>query len=177
MSTTREPTDGAPARGAAGRRALRRTALVIGAAAVLAVSAVALGTADGRDSGAGSPAGTVRDFLTVAAVDSNSVDACRYLTSHAVRSVQDVEPPDTSCEIALWAARLRLGGRLIDQESAVKRLSYRVEQNGARARVTVSADGAALTFGLRRATATELDEFQAPQTRWRIDSGVDELLR
>jgi hypothetical protein len=176
MSTTREPTDGAPTGAASARRAVRRTALVIAATAVLAVSAVALGTALGRDTGAGSPAGTVRDFLIVAAVDRNSVGACRYLTARAVRRVENVEPPHTSCEIALWAARLRLGSRLIDQESAVKGLTYRAEQRGERARVTVSGDGSALTFGLRRATATERDEFQAPPTPWRIDSGVERLV-
>jgi hypothetical protein len=177
MSTTREPADGAPTGATAARRAVRRTALVIAATAVLAMSAVALGTALGRDTRAGSPTGTVRDFLIVAAVDRNSVVACRYLTAHAVRRVENVEPPHTSCEIALSAARLRLGGRVIDQESAVKGLTYRVEQRGTRAGVTVSADdGAALTFGLRRATATERDEFQAPTTLWRIDSGVERLV-
>jgi hypothetical protein len=118
----------------------------------------------------------VRDFLIVAAVDRNSVVACRYLMAHAVRRVQNVELPQPSCEIALSAARLRLGSRLIDQESAVKGLTYRVEQRGARARVTVSANGATLAFGLRRATATERDEFQAPPTLWRIDSGVERLV-
>jgi hypothetical protein len=39
--------------------------------------------------------------------------------------------------------------------------------------VTVSAGGASLTFGLHRATATELAEFQPPPTGWRIDSGVE----
>lgn len=177
MSTTREPTDAARTGATAARRAVRRTALVVAATAVLAVSAVALGTALGRDTGAGSPAGTVRDFLIVAAVDRNSVVACRYLTAHAVRRVDNVELPHTPCEIALSAARLRLGGRLVEQESAVKGLAYRVEQRGTRAVVTVSADdGAALTFGLRRATATERDEFQAPPTPWRIDSGVERLV-
>ena len=177
MSTTRDTRDGVPPGATAGRRALRRTAMLVAATAALAVSAVALGTALGRDTGAASPTGSVRDFLIVAAVDRNSVGACRYLTAHAVRRVENVEPPHTSCEIALWAARLRLGGRLIDQESTVKGLTYRVEQRGTRAGVTVSADdGAALTFGLRRATATERDEFQAPATLWRIDSGVERLV-
>jgi hypothetical protein len=41
--------------------------------------------------------------------------------------------------------------------------------------VTVSAGGASLTFGLHRATATELAEFQPPPTGWRIDAGVEGL--
>jgi hypothetical protein len=175
MSTTRESTERAPAGTAATRRAVRHTALFMAATAVLAVSAVALGTAIGRDSDAGSPASTVRAFLIDAAVEHNGVVACRYLTPHALRRVLDVEPPHSSCETSLSFRRLTLGGRLIDQESAVKALKYRVEQRGGRARVTVSGDGAAHSFGLRRATATELDEFQRPPTPWRIDSGVDGL--
>jgi hypothetical protein len=176
MSTTRQPTDLAPSNSAGQRRAVRQTVLLMAGTAALAVSAVAFGTALDRDTGAASPAGTVRGFLIEAAIQNNGVVACRYLTPEAVRSLAAAEPPDTSCESALWSARLMMGGRLIDQESAVKGLSYRVEQRGERARVTVSGNGAARTFTLRRATASELDDFRPPPTPWRIDSGVDGLL-
>jgi hypothetical protein len=176
MSTSQQAT-GVTASNAAGqRRAVRQTALLMAGTAALAVSAVALGTAIGRDTGAGSPAGTVRAFLTEAAIENNGVAACRYLTSDAVRRLAAVEPRDTSCENALRSARLTLGGRLIEQESALKALDYRVEQSGERARVTVSGNGAARSFTVRRATASELDEFQPPPTRWRVDGGVNALL-
>jgi hypothetical protein len=175
MSTTRQPTERAPAGTAATRRAVRQTLLLMVATAVLAVSAVALGTLLDQDTDTAYPAGTVRAFLVTAAVDHNGVVACRYLTPHALRQLQRALPPDTSCEAALSFQRLRLGGRLIDQESDVKGLAYRVEQRGGRARVTVSVDGAARSFELRTATATERDEFQPPPTQWRIDSGVEGL--
>jgi len=177
MNVANDPQPAEPTRSGAGaRRAVRRTIGLVVATAVLAVSSVALGATLGHDEDRGSPAETVRDFLTVAAVDGNGVAGCRYLTSAAVRRLEAAEPSPSSCEIALWSARLELGGRVIDQESEVKGLTYRVEQRGGVARVTVSAGGGAHTFVLRRATASELREFQAPATTWRIDSGVDGLV-
>lgn len=154
---------------------MRRTAIAVAIAVVMAVSAIAIGTARGRDSHGGSPAGTVRSFLIDTAIDQDGVGACSYLTVASRRRLQDAQTPHQSCEIALSHRQLRLGGRTLGDEAAVKALSYRVWQQGTRARVTVSADGGSLSFGLRRATATELAEFQPPPTGWRIDSGVDEL--
>jgi hypothetical protein len=176
MSTTQQPTIATAPNAAWQRRAVRQTALLMAGTAALAVGAVALGTALDHDTGAATPEGTVRSFLMEAAIENNGVVACRYLTSGAVRRLAAVEPRDTSCENALRAARLTVGGRLIEQESALKALDYRVEQSGERARVTVSGNGAARSFMVRRATASELDEFQPPPTHWRVDGGVNALL-
>ena len=150
---------------------MRRTANAV----VMAVSAMAIGTARGRDSHDGSQAGTARSFPIDTAIDQDGVDACRLLTVASRRRLQDAQTPHQSCEIALSHRQLRLGGRTLGDEAAVKALCYREWQQGTRARVTVSADRGSLTFGLRRAAATELAEVQRPPTGWRIDSGVDEL--
>jgi hypothetical protein len=157
-------------------RPLRRTGLALAVVAVLAVATVMLAAATSADSGAGSPAATLRSFLINASVDQAGVEACRYLNPHARAQLERAEPPHTSCEIALSAARLRLGDENVDSEAAVKGLSYRVEQQGDVARVTVGAHGAERAFTLRKATSQERDEFRAPPTSWRVDSGVDALV-
>ena len=158
------------------RRAVRRTATLPALAAAVAVGAVVGGIALGKGDAEATPAGTVRAFLTSAVVQNNGVAACRYLTTGAGRRVTEPTAPEAGCHITLSSVHLRLGGRSIAAESALKTLDYRVEQRGAQARVTVAAGGSAVTFGLREATAAELSEFRAPPTPWRIDSGVERLV-
>jgi hypothetical protein len=157
-------------------RPVRRTGLALALVAVLAVATVALAATTSAGAGSGAPAATVRSFLIDASVDQAGVEACRYLDAHARAQVERAEPPHSSCEIALSAARLRLGAENVDSEAAVKRLSYRVEQAGDVARVTVGGHGAERTFTLRKATARERDEFRAPPTPWRVDSGAAALV-
>lgn len=161
---------------AAQRRAVRRTSTLPALAAVLAVGTAVIGIAVGKGDAEATPAGTVRAFLTSAVIENNGVVACRYLTAYASGRVEEPAAPDAGCHITLSSARLRLGGRSIAAESDLKQLDYRVEQRGAHARVTVATGGAALTFGVRKATAAELREFRAPPTPWRIDSGIDRLV-
>jgi hypothetical protein len=77
----------------------------------------------------------------------------------------------------LATTRLTLGRERVDDEAEVKDLDYRVTQHGGRTDVTVSADGAAMTFALRRANRAELAAAGAPATPWRIDSRIDRLAR
>jgi hypothetical protein len=159
------------------RRAVRRGLVILGATAAIAIGAFALAAAVAHDSRSGTPEHTVRDFLINAVADHDGFGACRYLTRHALLKVHAVEPPGASCEAALSAARLTLGGTNLDREAAVKGLSYRVERRDRRVLVTVGANGATRTFALRRGSRRELGEFEAPPTPWRIDSGVDALVR
>ena len=146
-------------------------------AAFVIVVIFALGTfltadALGRENESGTPAHTVRDYLVVAVVDHDGVDACRYLTPHATRQVIAVQPPGTTCSLALSSARLVLGRDHVRDEAAVKELAYNVRVRGDRAWVRVSADGAARTFVLRKAPASRLAGYDLPHSPWRIESGV-----
>jgi hypothetical protein len=154
--------------------ALRRTVLLFSGVLVVTLGVAVAAVAFGRDSKSATPEGTVRDFLVTAAVDQDGVDACDYLTGHAVAELAAVEPRDTSCEQALDAATLTLGRDALDTEAAVKTLSYREQSSGDRARVTVEADGVARTFTLRKVD-TPPPAGMLSSTPWRIESGVTAL--
>jgi hypothetical protein len=156
-------------------RYLRRTVLAFAVMVALAAGAFIAADVARHDTGAGSPAGTVRDFLITAVTDRDGTDACTYLTADAVRELAFAEP-DTECPTALAPAHLTLGGEALADGASVKGLAYHVRQSGGRAWVTVSAHGATHTFTLRRATAEERAEFDPPDTPWRIDTGVDALV-
>ena len=158
------------------RRAVRMALLALGAAVVFAAGAFAVSVAGGDEVENGSPQDTVRDFLVTSVVDGDGVDACGFLTPGAARSLRAVEPRDVTCHEALARTRLTLGGEHVDDEAEVKGLDYRVTQHGGRARVTVSVDGAAMTFTLRRANDAEDGVAGVPPTPWRIDSRVDQLV-
>jgi hypothetical protein len=145
-------------------------------AAIAAGTAVAVAAVSG-DRDETSPAATVRAFL-ITALDSDGFYACRYLTHRGRVSVDHaVEEPHTPCEVAIPFMRLTLGHESVDREADVKRLSDRTERHGRSVSVTVAAEGASHTFRLIKASLGELDEFGAPPTPWRIDSGVAELVR
>jgi hypothetical protein len=158
--------------------ALRRTLLVFGATAALAVCAIAVASAVTHDDDSPSPQHTVRDFLLAAVSRHDGFDACRYVSQLTLVQVHAIEPRGMSCEAAISSsAHLTLGGRRITTEAQVKSLTYRAEaEPDGRERVTVSWRGASRSFVLRRATRSELVELGAPPTPWRIDSGVPELL-
>jgi hypothetical protein len=159
------------------RRAVRTALTALAATAIVAVAAFLGARAVARDVDTGTPAHTVRDFLVTALAERNGVHACAFLTPRAEAEIAAAEPRDTPCEAAMEFARLSLGSRTVRLESTIKGLSYRAEQRGARAWVTVSSGGAQRTFALRRATRRELVEFQAPPTDWRIDSGAAALVK
>lgn len=158
--------------------ALRRTTVLFGVTAAIAVAALAGAATFTHDDGSGSPEHTVRDFLVSAVAEHDGFQACRYVTRRTLLEVHAAEPSGMSCEAALSAdARLTLGRDTVDTEAAVKALSYRAEpEAGGHMRVTVSAHGDSRTFVLRRGTRRELGEFEAPHTPWRIDAGVAALL-
>jgi hypothetical protein len=157
---------------------LRRTLVLFGVTAAAAVTALAGAAAFTHDDGSGSPEHTVRDFLVTAVAEHDGSDACGFLTRRTLFEVRAAEPRGMSCVTALSSsAGLTLGQETVDTEAEVKALSYRAgPEAGGRSRVTVSAHGDSRTFVLRRATRRELEQFAAPPTPWRIDSGVPGLL-
>jgi hypothetical protein len=159
--------------------ALRKTLLVFIAAAALLVSAAAVAAQVTHDDDSPSPAHTVRDFLLAAVTRHDGLRACRYVTSQALVHLHAIEPRGMSCEAAVAVyARLDLGGDGVDTEAAVKALDYRTQaEAGGRERVTVSSHGGSLSFVLRRATQPERVEYLDPPTPWRIDAGLDALVK
>lgn len=123
----------------------------------------------------GTPAATVRDFLSAAVVDNDGVTACKYLTARSRVDFEGRNAVRSSCESFFGGAGLTLGGRTVSSNAQLDALHYRVTAQERDRLVTVSYRGQAIGFLLRPANAPELDEFQAPPTSWRIASSVNGL--
>jgi zinc transporter ZupT len=157
----------------------RRILIAFAAVAVLAVCAAVGAAATIHDNHSPTPQHTVRDFLIDAVAGHDGMDACAYMTSQAQREILAHEPHGMSCVTAVAdSAHLELGGKTIDTEAAVKALGYRVRpEPGGRVRVTVSSGGDSRSVVLRKATQSELVEFSAPPTPWRVGAGAASLFR
>jgi hypothetical protein len=165
----------APVRGA--RRSLAAPAVVAAAALVVAV-VLGHGDATSRSTQAPDAAGaaqTVRGFLATAVLDDDAYAACEYLTPGERQRIAGLAGQGQTCRDALTATPPALAGVTSAGNLHGLRLGTRLQ--GTRARVAVSgARTPPLTFALRRATAAELEEFQAPPAAWRIDAGATALL-
>jgi hypothetical protein len=118
----------------------------------------------------------VRSFLIEAIVDHDGFGACQYLDGHARDELRAVAPtPYAGCQMTMGQAQLRLGSQDIEQESQVKALASRVRRRGPDVLVTVARSGS-VTFVVKRGSRRDLEEFRAPPTPWRIDSGVAVLI-
>lgn len=166
-----------PASAGPGRRAPRWIAIALGiatAVALVGLVALVLPLRGLRDENPVRPAATLRDFLVAAVEDRDGVAACRYLTRRAQLEIETAGAPNAGCAPTMALAHLSLPGG--QQESAVERLSYQTRQRGGQTSVSVSAHGSVWTFTLRTASSDELNEYKAPPTPWRIDTGVGVLL-
>jgi hypothetical protein len=150
---------------------MRRMA-TFGAVCVVAaiVLLIVLAGGDNQPAAGTGPVGTVRQFLTVAAVENNGDVACRYLTNAEMLRVERAARETTSCGAAFSAGKLTIGGKSYGGD--LKQLSFSGAENDGRAAVTVSAGGSTLLFRVVPATAGERNQFAAPATPWRIDSGA-----
>jgi hypothetical protein len=74
--------------------------------------------------------------------------------------------------VAPACTRLTLGRLHVQSNAQLDQLSYRVVASGSARRVDVRYGGQSISFLVRRADATERNEFRAPPTDWRIDSSV-----
>jgi hypothetical protein len=130
---------------------------------------------DNNDPPAGSgPIGTVRQFLTVAAGEDNGDAACRYLTEAERLRVERAARETSACSAGFNAGGLTLGGKAYSGD--LKALAFTTAENGGHTVVTVSSGGSSVRFGLTLATEGERNEFGAPATPWRIDSGAAALV-
>ncbi len=125
-----------------------------------------------REAGAGSdPAAAVRDFITDGVIDHNGYDACSYLVTEQQRAAAR-RAPDRECRDAFANARLTLGGRPIQTVHEVKQLSADVTTRPEDTSVRLSQGGAGVEFRLAKADFGEKEEFEAPDTEWRIAGGA-----
>lgn len=159
----------------------RAGSIVLGAVAVvLLVLALVVPEHEAKESTAGTAATaesaeeTVRQFLLLAIVEDDAYPSCQYLTT--AQQAQLARLADaTSCRLALTATSPSLDG--VDDEADVDRLKIRATVAGDRATAVVSGRGRTpVTFTLARATAAEVEAFEAPSTPWRIASGAEALV-
>ena len=138
------------------------------AVAVACVLALAGCAAVGPGNG---PAAVVQRFITASALQSNGSMACTYLT-FAERRAASAHGEDEGCRQTMNAGGLILGGDAITSVHALRALTVRTKTDGDRAWVQLSHDGSSASFELVRADAGELDEFEAPNSDWRIARGA-----
>lgn len=156
------------------------TALRIAAAAVLAASALVLSACEGRtsegESGAeGNPAAAARDFITDGVIDHNGFQACGYLTPRQGRAVMRRAGVD-ECREAFDDARLTLGRHPIESVQKVRRLAAHTSRRRNHVAVRLGRDGASIELVLVKADSAELEEFQPPDTTWRVARGAPALI-
>jgi hypothetical protein len=142
---------------------------------VAIVLLIGLARGDNEPAAGSGPVGTVRQFLTVAALQNNGDVACRYLTNAEMLRVERAAGETTSCGAGFSGATLTIGGKAYGGD--LKQLSFTSAESNGRAVVTVSAAGASkLRFRVVPATPGERNQFAAPATPWRIDSGAAALV-
>lgn len=131
---------------------------------------------EGPDGGPGNdPVSVVKDFITDGVVDHNGYQACVYLTAQQQRAAaQRVGAGE--CRQAFDLARLDLGGETVQTVHEVERLAASSSVHGDRARVRLTRSGASIDFRLVRGDFAERQEFQAPDTDWRIAGGEFDLI-
>jgi hypothetical protein len=126
---------------------------------------------EGPDGGPGNdPVSVVRDFITDGVVDHNGYEACVYLTTRQQRATAR-RVGALECRQAFDLARLELGGNYIQTVHEVEVLAASSSVHGDRARVRLMGGGASVESRLVKADFAEPEEFQAPETDWRIAGG------
>jgi hypothetical protein len=123
------------------------------------------GTPPGND-----PVSVVRDFITDGVVDHNGYEACVYLTTRQQRAAARRVGAE-ECRQAFDLARLELGGSSIQTVHEVEGLAASSSVHGDRARVRLTSGGASVEFRLVKADFAEREQFEAPDTDWRIAAG------
>jgi hypothetical protein len=123
------------------------------------------GTPPGND-----PVSVVRAFITDGVVDHNGYEACVYLTTRQQRAAARRVGAE-ECRQAFDLARLELGGSSIQTVHEVEGLAASSSVRGNQARVRLTTGGASVEFRLVKADFAEQEQFEAPDTKWRIAGG------
>lgn len=152
-----------------------RNRYLLTAAVSLAFACVVLFTGCGKDL-ADDPLYAVDQFILDTAISSDGVEACRYLTpaeQHAASKARG----DIDCGQALDEGNLKIGGEWISTAAELHALHSKTVVNGDRARVRLLRGKSVIDFELVRADSAEQDEFDPPDTEWRIAKGALNVLR
>jgi hypothetical protein len=146
--------------------------IAAGAAAFACAAVVSACEYHQSSPGAGDdPTAAVRDFITDGVVDHNGYVACSYLVPKQQRAAAR-RTPDGECRDAFVNARLTLGGRQIQTVHEVEQLSADVATGGKSVSVRLSQGGRSVAFRLVKADFAEREQFEAPDTEWRIAGGA-----
>jgi hypothetical protein len=136
--------------------------------------ALALG---GCGADADDPRVAVREFLVAAAVDHNGEAACSFMTGRARRQAERSVGEGVTCQEAFDDAQLSLDGTDAPTGREIYDLPVEIRGDASAPEAMVRVDGRIRSFRLVRADPNEQDEFEAPNTEWRIDSGAAFLVR
>jgi hypothetical protein len=122
------------------------------------------------------PRVAVREFLVAAAVDHNGEQACSFMTGRARRQAERSVGEGVTCQEAFDDAELSLDGTDAPTGRAIYDLPVEIRDEGSAREAIVRADGRVRSFRLVRANPDQRDEFEVPDTEWRIDSGAASLV-
>lgn len=148
------------------RSIVARTAA--GAAVALACAAALSACEPGAED---DPVAATRDFITDGMIDGDGFLACAYLTREQQRAASK-RAGGGQCRQAFDTAEFTLGGQHIDTVYEVDHLTADDTLDGNRATVELSRGGDAVEFHLVKADFAEKEEFEAPDTEWRIAQGA-----
>jgi hypothetical protein len=116
------------------------------------------------------PVKAVKEFLIDGSVDANGYEACVYLTTREQRAAAR-RSGGPECRQAFDLTTFRLAGQRIDTVHEVERLASSSSVDGDHAWVRLTKNGDSAGFELVKATRAEQEQFQAPDTEWRIAAG------
>jgi hypothetical protein len=142
-----------------------------GATATVAFAALACAAALSAcgQGGVDNPLAVTRDYITDGVVDNNGSLACGYLTLAQQSEASKVAGGE--CRQAFVRADFKLGGQDINTQREVDGLNAHTTVEGSRATVRLSRGGDAVQFRLAKADSAEQQQFQAPNSEWRIAGG------
>ncbi len=150
------------------------TALAV-AVSALALSACESRTSEGESGAEDSPVAAARDFMIDGVVDHNGFQACSYLTAEQQTAVAR-RGGGGECRQAFDNARLKLGRHRVQTVHQVEELQAKLATAGKRARVRLARNGHGTELRLTKADLSEQQEFDPPDTDWRIAAGALALI-
>jgi hypothetical protein len=172
---TQEESSPAASQSAPGRLAggLATLAVVMLAVPAVVVSSDDTATSSASDSTAAA-AQTVRDYVTVGALDRAGATACSYLTASEQRRVARLAGPHAVCRDAF--SDTQPASTVPGSVHAIQALPVTTTVRDGQARVVLGRGSGTFSFELRHATGIEQLQFDSPPSEWRITAGAASVL-